>query len=235
MLTEILFGMLSTIIVTSLFIFLVDPAESPMSNDRFDNSTRWARLQSYKDDQPLTGASDLPPLVPKETILAMIQRGVYRVNIDAVRAKANDCIGSGHGGTASESDSDEHFARKMITSACKRLDANWRYASTLATLLNGVCDRINERLDAHQANVCKYNKHLTTITQARMLVEKEVRETKVGKLQTKTATNEQSGYQANLELKSQKSTVDCTTVTENMDDLLSVYEQYVDSKDILKN
>lgn len=131
------FGFIALIILIVLFILKTDSAENEnVTNGTTVHQTRWDRLREYGNT---AAKSRKPPVVSKELILAMAQRGVY-----ALKNEDKD-IGDGC--------EDVQFAQQIIDSVCAKLDEYQPIVMKLLPMVNLFCDRLEKVIDMYQ--VCK--------------------------------------------------------------------------------
>ncbi|XP_003241226.1 uncharacterized protein LOC100572413 isoform X2 [Acyrthosiphon pisum] len=121
----------------ALFLLNADPAESendggigPKSRPT-PLSTRWSRLQLFKDEED--AARNVKTVtVSKDTIYAMMQRGVYVLNEGDVKVDDE--------GNAIDDGEDDRWARELMERMCAELDLQHpneslcRYNNSLAQL-----------------------------------------------------------------------------------------------------
>ncbi|XP_025198170.1 uncharacterized protein LOC112596621 [Melanaphis sacchari] len=170
---------LSTIFLTiivpigmlALFLLKADPAERENDGDIDADlwptalSSRWSRLQLYKNEDDV--AKNVQTVtVSKDTIYAMMQRGVNALNAKEVKTDEE--------GHAIDDSVDDQWARKCMERMCAELDLHHPNVISLILLANDYCDTLEKMMDEFENELCRYNKTLALLTENRMDIEKEI-------------------------------------------------------------
>ncbi|XP_026820599.1 uncharacterized protein LOC113559170 [Rhopalosiphum maidis] len=154
----------------TLFLLKADPAERE-NDGGVDTgftalSSRWSRLQLYKnEDDAVNNVQTVT--VSKDTIYAMMQRGVHTLNVRKV--KTND---EGH---AIDDGVDDQWARECMQRICAELDLHHPNVTSLIQLVNDYCDTLENMMDQFEGALCRYNSTLAVLTENRMDIEKEIK------------------------------------------------------------
>ncbi|XP_003241227.1 uncharacterized protein LOC100572413 isoform X1 [Acyrthosiphon pisum] len=156
----------------ALFLLNADPAESendggigPKSRPT-PLSTRWSRLQLFKDEED--AARNVKTVtVSKDTIYAMMQRGVYVLNEGDVKVDDE--------GNAIDDGEDDRWARELMERMCAELDLQHPNVMSLIRLVNDYCDNLEKIMNEFEESLCRYNNSLAQLTEKRMAVEKEIK------------------------------------------------------------
>jgi len=112
-------------------------------------SSRWSRLQLFKDEEDV--AKNLKTVtISKDTIYAMMQRGVYVLNAEDVKTDDE--------GNAIDDSEDDRWARVLMERMCAELDINHPSVISLIRLVNDYCDALENTMNQFEVstNYC-YN------------------------------------------------------------------------------
>ncbi|XP_015369310.1 PREDICTED: uncharacterized protein LOC107165539 [Diuraphis noxia] len=110
-------------------------------------SSRWSRLQLFKDEEE--AAKNLKTVtVSKDTIYAMMQRGVYVLNAEDVKTDDE--------GNAIDDNEDDRWARVLMERMCDELDLHHPNVISLIRLVNDYCDSLEKTMNQFEvsANYC---------------------------------------------------------------------------------
>lgn len=153
MLVEILLVIMVLSGTLALLLLNVDPAESENIGGIGKKlrptalSTRWSRLQLFKDEED--AAKNMKTVtVSKDTIYAMMQRGVYVLN--AVDVKADD------EGNAIDDGEDDRWARELMERMCTELDLHHPNVISLIRLVNDYCDNLEKIMNQFEVSANYY-------------------------------------------------------------------------------
>lgn len=136
MIFELCLFAIAVAVVVTLFLLQIDPAESDaVTNEEEVSRPRWERLLNYKarslDTQTVVCSQS--PMISREVILAMAQRGIHTVDIKVT-------------------DEDERWARVMLAKSCDRLNAYHPKIEAFERLANAICSQIEKLVNEN--HVC---------------------------------------------------------------------------------
>lgn len=132
-----------------LFLLNVDPAERESVGGirpkmrPTELSTRWSRLQLYKDEGDAAKNSKIVT-VSKDTIYAMMQRGVYALNAQDVKKDDE--------GNAIDDGEDDRWARELMERTCAELDLHQPNVISLIRLVNDYCDELEKMMNQFEVS-----------------------------------------------------------------------------------
>jgi len=107
-------------------------------------SSRWSRLQLFKDEED--AAKNLKTVsVSKDTIYAMMQRGVYVLNAEDVKADDE--------GNAIDDTDDDRWARVLMERMCAELDLHHPDVISMIRLVNDFCDALEKTLNQFDVSI----------------------------------------------------------------------------------
>jgi len=137
----------------ALFLLNADPAESENVGGIGPKlrpsplSTRWSRLQLFKDEED--AARNVKAVtVSKDTIYAMMQRGVYVLNAGDVKVDDE--------GNAIDDGEDDRWARELMERMCAELDLHHPNVMSLIRLVNDYCDDLEKMMNEFEVSADDY-------------------------------------------------------------------------------
>jgi hypothetical protein len=155
MLVVILVVFMIIALTLALLVLNVDPAERE-NNGRICTGlrptalrTRWSRLQLVKEEED--AAKNMQRMtVSKETIYAMMQRGVYALNVRDVKTNDEDHV--------IDDGEDDRWARERMERICSQLDLQHSNIISLIKLANDYCDDLEKTIDQFEVSalIIKY-------------------------------------------------------------------------------
>lgn len=137
----------------ALFLLNFDPAERESVGGICKKprptalSTRWSRLQLFKDEED-TAKNVKIVTVSKDTIYAMMQRGVYVLNAEDVKTDDE--------GNAIDDGEDDRWARELMERICADLDLHHPNVISLIRLVNDYCDDLENIMNQFEVSVDYY-------------------------------------------------------------------------------
>lgn len=138
----------------ALFLLYADPAERESVGGIVPElrptplSSRWSRLQLFKDEED--AARNVKTVtVSKDTIYAMMQRGVYALNAEDVKADDE--------GNAIDNGEDDRWARELMERMCAELDLHHSNVMSLNRLVNDYCDDLEKMMNEFEVSADDYH------------------------------------------------------------------------------
>jgi len=138
--------------ILTLFLLKADPAERE-NDGGIDTgppntlSSRWSRLQLYKNEDD--AANNVQTVkVSKDTIYAMMQRGVIALN--AKEVKTDD---EGH---AIDDSDDDRWARECMERICAELDSYHPNVISVIVMIKEYFDTLEKMMDQYEVSAVYY-------------------------------------------------------------------------------
>ncbi|XP_027843546.1 uncharacterized protein LOC114124487 isoform X3 [Aphis gossypii] len=156
--------------ILTLFLLKADPAEREYDGgiDTGSNtlSSRWSRLQLYKNEDD--AANNVQTVkVSKDTIYAMMQRGVIVLNAKEVKMDDE--------GNAIDDSDDDRWARECMERICAELDSYHPNVISVILMINEYFDTLEKMMDQYEEQLSCYNNTLALLTENRLNIEKDIK------------------------------------------------------------
>jgi len=149
MLLEVLLSIVALSGTLALFLLKADPAERESVGGISTKpkptalSSRWSRLQLFKDEED--AARNLKTVtVSKDTIYAMMQRGVYVLNAEDVKTDDE--------GNAIDDGENDRWARVLMERMSAELDVHHPNVISLIRLVNDYCDALEKTMNEFEVS-----------------------------------------------------------------------------------
>lgn len=110
-------------------------------------SSRWSRLQLFKDEEE-AAKNQKTVTVSKDTIYAMMQRGVYVLNAEDVKTDDE--------GNAIDDSDDDRWARVLMERMCAELDLQHPDVVSMIRVVNDFCDALEKKMNQFDVSTNYY-------------------------------------------------------------------------------